>query len=49
MAEAGVSFRQILASLSTAPAERYGESTEILTGDYLVPTFGAVPLGTALN
>lgn len=26
MAEAGMSFRQILASLTTAPAERFGES-----------------------
>jgi imidazolonepropionase-like amidohydrolase len=26
MAEAGMNFRQILASLTTAPAERFGES-----------------------
>jgi imidazolonepropionase-like amidohydrolase len=26
MAEAGMSFRQILASLTTAPAQRFGES-----------------------
>jgi imidazolonepropionase-like amidohydrolase len=29
MAEAGMSFRQILASLTTAPAERFGESQEV--------------------
>ena len=29
MAEAGMSFRQILASLTTAPAERFGESTRL--------------------
>jgi imidazolonepropionase-like amidohydrolase len=29
MAEAGMSFRQILASLTTAPAERFGESKEV--------------------
>jgi imidazolonepropionase-like amidohydrolase len=29
MAEAGMSFRQILASLTTAPAERFGESKEL--------------------
>jgi len=28
MAEAGMSFRQILASLTTAPAERFGESKQ---------------------
>jgi imidazolonepropionase-like amidohydrolase len=27
MAEAGMNFRQILASLTTAPAERFGESS----------------------
>ncbi len=29
MAEAGMSFRQILASLTTAPAERFGESKQL--------------------
>ncbi len=29
MAEAGMSFRQILASLTTAPAERFGESKQV--------------------
>ena len=29
MAEAGMSFRQILASLTTAPAERFGESRQL--------------------
>ena len=29
MAEAGMSFRQILASLTTAPAERFGESKKL--------------------
>jgi imidazolonepropionase-like amidohydrolase len=29
MAQAGMSFRQILASLTTAPAERFGESTKL--------------------
>jgi imidazolonepropionase-like amidohydrolase len=29
MGEAGMSFRQILASLTTAPAERFGESTRL--------------------
>jgi imidazolonepropionase-like amidohydrolase len=29
MAEAGMTFRQILASLTTAPAERFGESTRL--------------------
>ncbi|HXB75542.1 MAG TPA: amidohydrolase family protein [Candidatus Acidoferrales bacterium] len=29
MAEAGMSFRQILTSLTTAPAERYGESKQL--------------------
>jgi imidazolonepropionase-like amidohydrolase len=29
MSEAGMSFRQILASLTTAPAERFGESKEL--------------------
>jgi imidazolonepropionase-like amidohydrolase len=29
MAEAGMSFRQILASLTTAPAERFGASTQL--------------------
>lgn len=29
MAEAGMSFRQILASLTTAPAERFGESNRL--------------------
>jgi imidazolonepropionase-like amidohydrolase len=29
MAEAGMSFRQILGSLTTAPAERFGESTQL--------------------
>jgi imidazolonepropionase-like amidohydrolase len=29
MAEAGMSFRQILASLTTAPAERFGESQQL--------------------
>jgi imidazolonepropionase-like amidohydrolase len=29
MAEAGMSFRQILASLTTAPAERFGESSRL--------------------
>ncbi len=29
MAEAGMSFRQILASLTTAPAERFGESSQL--------------------
>jgi imidazolonepropionase-like amidohydrolase len=28
MGEAGMSFRQILASLTTAPAERFGESNQ---------------------
>ncbi|HEY7697696.1 MAG TPA: amidohydrolase family protein, partial [Vicinamibacteria bacterium] len=29
MAEAGMSFRQILASLTTAPAERFGDSSRL--------------------
>ena len=29
MSEAGMSFRQILASLTTAPAERFGESKQL--------------------
>jgi imidazolonepropionase-like amidohydrolase len=29
MGEAGMSFRQILASLTTAPAERFGESARL--------------------
>lgn len=29
MAESGMSFRQILASLTTAPAERFGESRQL--------------------
>jgi imidazolonepropionase-like amidohydrolase len=29
MAEAGMTFRQILASLTTAPAERFGEATRL--------------------
>ena len=29
MAEAGMSFRQILAALTTAPAERFGESKQL--------------------
>jgi imidazolonepropionase-like amidohydrolase len=29
MAEAGMSFRQILASLTTAPAEQFGESERL--------------------
>jgi imidazolonepropionase-like amidohydrolase len=29
MAEAGMSFRQILASLTTAPAERFGDSKQL--------------------
>ena len=29
MAEAGMSFRQILASLTTAPAERFGAATQL--------------------
>jgi len=29
MAQAGMSFRQILASLTTAPAERFGESARM--------------------
>ena len=29
MAEAGMSFRQILGSLTTAPAERFGESRQL--------------------
>ncbi len=29
MADAGMSFRQILASLTTAPAERFGESKQL--------------------
>jgi len=29
MAEAGMSFRQILASLTTAPAEQFGESKQL--------------------
>ena len=29
MVEAGMSFRQILASLTTAPAEQFGESNQL--------------------
>ena len=29
MAQAGMSFRQILASLTTAPAERFGKSKQL--------------------
>ena len=29
MAEAGMTFRQILVALTTAPAERFGESTRL--------------------
>ena len=42
MADAGMSFRQILASLTTAPAERFGESERLgriapgFTGDLIV-------------
>jgi len=42
MADAGMSFRQILASLTTAPAERFGESKQLgriaagLPGDLVV-------------
>jgi imidazolonepropionase-like amidohydrolase len=38
MAEAGMNFRQILASLTTAPAERFGESKQL---GQIAPGFGA--------